>query len=287
VLKFWSDVVVEALRRSLEVMGKSWSEIFRTLFVVLIVAALNMRRYGWPKTRHDIKAKLRETFPSGAGILGLLFVLILLFQAAAVSFERYDAQSKQITKQQQDIKALQTKYDSLTLPDFHPEIVNLYLIPAGDPENVVVGVYSRVKNLGADSSIIGLGLYVRFDDGRSLEGIKAAGVSEPDKVRIGLMRDQQGAIESFSAKNYWLEEMSDVLPHNGSRDGVLLALVKNTTKEEILQKHATIRFEVKDIRDRIVPVDHYVVGDGYEGRDPNNIALSDLQRPLNPSPKRK
>ncbi len=280
MFKFWINVSIAALNSSIDFFGKSRTEIFRTVVLIAIVSVVTLYKYGWPKTLHDLKAKIR-VFRATASVLLGFFIVVFVYQSAAEAYARFDGIRTQLSTEAQKCKTLQSAYDDLAAPQLRPLIINVFVAQAGDPENAVVGVESRVTNLGAETSIAALSLVVKFDDGRALKGTLAAGFQDPENSRINLLRDASGAQEFVNGRDYWISELSTALQRNGIRDGVLFSLVKNTTKQEILEKHATISFAVTDARGVVTVNEHRMTGDGFQGIDPNMLGLQGLQKHLN------
>lgn len=129
-------------------------------------------------------------------------------------------------------------------PDLRVSMLTSVMVPASNPDNVVVGVFARVSNSGASGSVADFRVNVKFNDGRVLKGEIAEISAESNTVRLG--QDAQGRPLLLATSDYWLNERA-AIPRNEFREGFLMALVKGTTVKEIQEKNAAIEFICTDV----------------------------------------
>jgi hypothetical protein len=160
-----------------------------------------------------------------------------------------------------------------TKPNLQIEIVDDWVGPAGDKDNAVVGMYTRISNSGASGSLADFWIDVDVD-GKILHG-QIAPIS-PNLKAVNFGRNIQGKLMYLPASKYWLSQSLQI-PRNEDREGFLMALVKGTTKKEMMDKKAALIFKCSDAAGGKFS-SQVVAGAGSD--ETAVVGLSDLQKPI-------
>jgi ABC-type cobalt transport system substrate-binding protein len=270
--QFWWGVFVDALFDSLKFVGKEPSDILFSVLVFISVGALLIARIGWPKGIKETREKLPKVIGKDIVIVLALFFLIVIFHVSKGAYGRWKEADDRAYNLSASIKASQ--------PDFRPAVRTEWIAPAGDPGNAIVGVYSRVVNLGAEGSVTDFWIDVKFDDGRVLHSQIAADTASGKFVNLG--KNAQGNNISLPDSDYWLRKTSELIRKNGSLQGFLMALVIGTTPEEIRSKKATIVFTCGDATGKKSSTENR----WGDGDTTSPIGIVGLQKPI-PTTKRR
>lgn len=275
MFEFWKRIFWEALGHSFEWIGKEPSEFVFALVIFVVIGFLLVLRKGLPTGWEEMKKRLPRVLGEDFAIAVCVFFLFFLFHMARDSYGEWkhaDDQGRQ-TKQEFDNYRLKVEK---TKPDLQPKIDTVLVGPAGDRENAVIGVIGKIENLGIPGTVEDWWLDLKFDDGRMIHGEIAAGPENKKPVYFG--KNVQGQRAYLQGSEYWTNKRAEIIPTYGHLDGFLMALVRNVTKQEILEKNAAIVLTCSDITGAKHSFERHVRTGGTSAFD--TLGIEGLQKPV-------